>query len=97
VGKKKERQGGKKGVKDGEGLVREKDRKRGKGGLGSVPEMRASLWLARKKFLGQCLQGNFGRYRCAAEIAKTSQCIYCYLMRPGFTCYNLFDNLDTIG
>jgi hypothetical protein len=43
------------------------------------------------------LQGNFGRYRCAAEIAKTSQCIYCYQMKPEFTCYNLFDNLNTIG
>jgi hypothetical protein len=39
------------------------------------------------------LQGNFGRYRCAAEIAKTSQCIYCYQMKPEFTCYNL----DAIG
>jgi hypothetical protein len=28
------------------------------------------------------LQGNFGRYRCAAEIAKTPQCIYCYQMKP---------------
>ena len=35
-------------------------------------------------------------YRCAAEIAKTSQCIYCYQMKPEFTCYNLFDNLDAI-
>ena len=43
------------------------------------------------------LQGNFGRYRCAAEIAKTPQCIYCYQMKPEFTCYNLFDNLDAIG
>ena len=42
-------------------------------------------------------QGNFGRYRCAAEIAKTPQCIYCYQMKPEFTCYNLFDNLDAIG
>jgi hypothetical protein len=42
------------------------------------------------------IQGNFGRYRCAAEIAKTPQCIYCYLMKPEFTCYNLFDNLDAI-
>ena len=43
------------------------------------------------------LQGNFGRYRCAAEIAKTPQCIYCYQMKPEFACYNLFDNLDAIG
>jgi hypothetical protein len=43
------------------------------------------------------LQGNFDRYRCAAEIAKTPQCIYCYQMKPEFTCYNLFDNLDAIG
>ena len=43
------------------------------------------------------LQGNFGRYRCAAEIAKTPQCIYCYQMKPEFTCFNLFDNLDAIG
>ena len=35
--------------------------------------------------------------RCAAEIAKTPQCIYCYQMKPEFTCYNLFDNLDAIG
>ena len=76
----------------------------------AVPEMRASLWLARKKFFGPVknngrmvaqsfcdIQGNFGRYRCAAEIAKTPQCIYCYLMKPEFTCYNLFDNLDAIG
>jgi hypothetical protein len=34
---------------------------------------------------------------CAAEIAKTPQCIYCYQMKPEFTCYNLFDNLDAIG
>jgi hypothetical protein len=27
---------------------------------------------------------------------KTPQCIYCYLMKPEFTCYNLFDNLDAI-
>ena len=46
---------------------------------------------------GGGLQGNFGRYRCAAEIAKKNQCIYCYLMKPEFTCYNLFDNLDAIG
>ena len=43
------------------------------------------------------LQGVFGRYRCAAEIAKTPQCIYCYQMKPEFTCFNLFDNLDAIG
>ena len=43
------------------------------------------------------LQGNLGRYRCAAEIAKTPQCICCYQMKPEFTCYSLFDNLDTIG
>jgi hypothetical protein len=49
-----------------------------------------------KQGLG-ALQGNFGRYRCAAEIAKTPQCIYCYQMKPEFTCYNLFDNLDAIG
>ena len=37
---------------------------------------------------GGVLQGNFGRYRCAAEIAKTPQCIYyCYQMKPEFTCY----------
>jgi hypothetical protein len=24
-------------------------------------------------------------------------CIYCYQMKPEFTCYNLFDNLDAIG
>jgi hypothetical protein len=48
--------------------------------------------------LGGALQGvNFDRYRCAAEIAKTPQCIYCYQMKPEFTCYNLFDNLDAIG
>ena len=46
---------------------------------------------------GGGLQGNFGRYRCAAEIEKTPQCIYCYQMKPEFTCYNLFDNLDAIG
>ena len=46
---------------------------------------------------GGALQGNFGRYRCAAEIAKTPQCIYCYQMKPEYTCYNLFDNLDAIG
>jgi hypothetical protein len=46
---------------------------------------------------GWGLQGNFGRYRCAAEIAKTPKCIYCYQMKPEFTCYNLFDNLDAIG
>ena len=43
------------------------------------------------------LQGNFGRYSCAAEIAKTPQCICCFQMKPEFTCYDLFDNLDTIG
>jgi hypothetical protein len=43
------------------------------------------------------LSGNFGRYRCAVEIAKISQCIYCYQMKPEFTCFNLFDNLDAIG
>ena len=47
--------------------------------------------------VGGALQGNIGRYRCAAEIAKTPQCIYCYQMKPEFTCYNLFDNLDAIG
>ena len=39
-------------------------------------------------------QGNFGR--CAAEIANAPQCIYCYQMKPDFTCYILFDNLDAI-
>jgi hypothetical protein len=34
---------------------------------------------------------------CAAEISKTPQCIYCYQMKPEFTCYNIFDNLDAIG
>jgi hypothetical protein len=47
--------------------------------------------------VGGALQGNFGRYRCAAEITKTPQCIYCSQMKPEFTCYNLFDNLDAIG
>jgi hypothetical protein len=53
------------------------------------------------KILGQggggALQGNFGRYSCAAEIAKTPQCIYCLQMKPEFTCYNLFDNHYAIG
>ena len=53
--------------------------------------------LVNKLILFYSIQGNFGRYSCAAEIAKTPQCIYCYLMKPEFTCYNLFDNLDAIG
>jgi hypothetical protein len=43
------------------------------------------------------LQGNLYSNGCATEIAKTPQCIYCYQMKPEFTCYNLFDNLDAIG
>jgi hypothetical protein len=39
----------------------------------------------------------FGPAKGWAEIAKTPQCIYCYQMKPEFTCYNLFDNLDAIG
>ena len=31
------------------------------------------------------------------KLRKTPQCIYCYQMKPEFTCYNLFDNLDAIG
>jgi hypothetical protein len=48
----------------------------------------------------QALSRDCSRYEingCAAEIAKTPQCIYCYQMKPEFTCYNLFDNLDAIG
>jgi hypothetical protein len=53
--------------------------------------------VALDSWASKALQGNFGRYRCAAEIAKTPQCIYCYQMKPEFTCYDLFDNLDAIG
>ena len=31
------------------------------------------------------------------KLRKPPQCIYCYQMKPDFTCYNLFDNLDAIG
>ena len=43
------------------------------------------------------LQCHFGRYRCAAEIAKTPQCIYYYQMKPEFTCYNLLTTLTRLA